>query len=298
MGIVIVSLLFMIVSLRNIVKSYYYIQPVDITKLDLVSPYGNRYVHNYLSNQTENGNRMWLYVQWDEMRESWNRRSRIRFDSTDLKGQKISYTLVRFLTSKGWRKDRAAVEKLTRAEIEAVEKGTANYIYLEKFSIKGRIYEFLMGYDQYREDGNPTGSTVMQRIEFWKASVGIIRDNWLSGVGTGDMNEAFSLQYEKMNTKLDPGQRHRSHNQYLSILVGFGIFGLIWFLLAIYLPPLLLKKYRDYFVLAILSIITLAMIAEDTIESQTGITFVTLFYSLFLFSRFPRVLTRSKTPDI
>ncbi|MEI7897955.1 MAG: O-antigen ligase family protein, partial [bacterium] len=122
-------------------------------------------------------------------------------------------------------------------------------------------------------------------LEFWKASLGIIRDHWLTGVGTGDMNIAFRVQYEKMQSKLAPDQRWRSHNQFLSIFIGFGIFGLIWFLIALFYPPVILRRQDDYFVVVFLVIAILSMLTEDTLESQTGVTFFAFFYSFFLFAR-------------
>lgn len=274
-------------SLFKVAGDYYRVNPVDLTRLDSVTSRGNRYIHNPASPQTENGNYLWIYVQWDEMRSEWNQRSRLNFDSLDMKNQVVAHTVVRFLTSKGWRKDGDAVKKLTDQEVTAIEKGIANYIFLEQFSIRGRIYEFLAGYEKYRTTGDPTGSTVMQRVEFWKASAGIIRDHWLTGVGTGDMNIAFRDQYEKMHTRLAPDQRWRSHNQYLSIWVGFGLPGLIWFLAAIFLPPVMMKRQRDFFIRITLIILALSMVTADTIETQTGVTFFTLFYSLFLFASQP-----------
>ena len=126
---------------------------------------------------------------------------------------------------------------------------------------------------------------VWQRLEFWRASWGIIKDNMLTGVGTGDMNEAFQQQYDKMKSRLSPDQRWRSHNQFLSIFVGFGIFGLLWFLFAILYPPVALGKFKDFFFLVFFIIAMLSMIPEDTIESQLGVTFFAFFYSFFLFAR-------------
>jgi O-antigen ligase len=189
------------------------------------------------------------------------------------------------MTSKGLRKDADGMNQLTNDEIREIEKGTANVVFTRKFSIRGQIYELLLGLDEYRKSGDPTGSSLMQRLEFWKASLGIIKDNWLIGVGTGDMNEAFQQQYKKMNSKLSPDQRWRSHNQFLSIFVGFGIFGFIWFLFAILFPPLTLGKFKDYFFLVFFIIAMISMIPEDTIESQMGVTFFAFFYSFFLFAR-------------
>ncbi len=278
------------IYLKTIVNDYYQVKPVDYRTLEQVTSRGNRYVHNVFNYQTENGNRLWLYVQWDELRESWNRRSRIRFDSLDLKRQPVAFTVVRFLTSKGYRKDADAVERLTPDEITAIEKGEANYIFMKEFRIRGWVYEFLLGYDNYRQTGNATGSSMMQRLEYWKASVGIIERNWLTGVGTGDMNIAFEQQYILMHSKLAPDQRWRSHNQFLSIFVGFGIFGLAWFLFAIFYPPLLLRRYNDYLFLVFFIIALLSMMTEDTIESQMGVTFFAFFYSFFLFARPPSPL--------
>jgi O-antigen ligase len=177
------------------------------------------------------------------------------------------------------------MRQLSDKDIRAVEKGIANVVFTWNFSIRGQIYQLLWGFDEYRKSGDPTGSSLMQRLEFWKASGGIIKEHFLTGVGTGDMNEAFQQQYDKMKSKLAPDQRWRSHNQFLSILVGFGIFGFIWFLFALFYPPLALGKFKDYFFLVFFIIAMLSMIPEDTIESQMGVTFFAFFYAFFLFAR-------------
>ena len=271
--------------LYSVIRDYYAVNPLDLSKLEQYSPKGNKYIHNTKDLSTENGNYLWIYIQWDEMRETWNKRSNIPFDSLDKKNNLIINTLVRFLTSKGLRKDAGGVNSLSQKEVEAIENGVGNVIFIDEFSFRGRIYEFLWGYDEYLRTGNPTGSTTMQRIEFWKASLGIIRDNWLTGVGTGDMNEAFQQEYDKMHSKLAPDQRWRSHNQFLSIFVGFGIIGLIWFLFAIFYPPIVTGKFNDFFFLIFFIIALLSMIPGDTIESQAGVTFFAFFYSFLLFGR-------------
>jgi hypothetical protein len=273
------------IFLRSIIVDYYHVNPVDFTKLEKTTSRGNPYINNIYATQTENGNYIWIYIQWDELRAAWNKRSRIPFDSLNLKSEPVAYTAVRYLTSKGWRKDADGVEKLKPDEIRAIEQGVANHIFLKEFSIRGRIYEFLWGFENYRETGNPSGATIMQRLEHWKASIGIIKDYWLTGVGTGDMNLAFKVQYEKMHTKLAPEQRWRSHNQFLSIFIGFGLFGFLWFVLSVFYPPVLLRRYDDYFFLVFLIIAVASMMAGDTIESQTGVSFFAVFYVLFLFAR-------------
>jgi hypothetical protein len=276
---------FTVIYISQIINEYYKVNPVNFSKLEKVSRQGHPYVHDTINRQTENGNYLYIYIQVDELRDAWNKRSTIPFNGYDKKNQLIINTLVRYLTSRGLRKDADGMNQLSNNEIRAIEKGTANVIFTRKFSISGQVYELLWGLDEYKKTGDPTGSSQMQRLEFWRASLGIIKDNWLTGVGTGDMNEAFQQQYEKMKTKLAPEQRWRSHNQFLSILVGFGIFGFIWFLFALLYPAFSLGKFKDYFFLVFFIIVMLSMITEDTIESQLGVTFLAFFYSFFLFAR-------------
>jgi hypothetical protein len=271
--------------MHKVVHNYYAVSPLDTAKLDHFTSKGNRYIHYPRSYEKENGNYIYIYIQWDELRMAWNKRSKISFDSLDKKKQNIKFTLIRFLASRGFRKDEEGVNKLTNEDIRYIENGIANVVYRKEFSIRGKIYEVLYGFDKYRETGDPTGSSLIQRLEFWKASWGIIKSYWLTGVGTGDMNKAFQQQYEKMHSRLSKEQRWRSHNQFLSIFVGFGIFGLLWFLFAILYPPLVMRKFSDFFFLVFFIIVILSMIPEDTIESQAGVTFFAFFYSLFLFGK-------------
>ncbi|MBN1199144.1 MAG: O-antigen ligase family protein [Bacteroidales bacterium] len=271
--------------LRSVIRDYYRVETVDYSKLEKISPRGNPYTHNLLSKQTENGHYLWIYVQWDELREGWSKRSRIPFDSTDLKGQQVKFTLIRYLSSMGYRKDAEGIEKLTNEDIEAIERGIPDVVNLNRLSLRGRIYELLMGYETYLESGDPTGSSLMQRLEFWKASRGIILEHWLTGVGTGDMNQAFMEQYEKMKTKLSSEQWWRSHNQYFSILIGFGVFGLGWFLISLIYPAWVKRGFEDYFFLSFFIIAMVSMLTEDTLESQAGVSFFYFFFSFLLFGR-------------
>ena len=273
------------VYLGGIIKDYYKVKPVNFSKLDKLSPLGHSYIHDTMSRQTENGYYLYIYIQPDELRDAWNKRSSIPYNGRDKKNQEIVNTLNRYLTSRGLRKDAGGMSQLSDNEIKAIEKGIANVIFTKKFGIRGQIYEVLWGFDEYLKTGDPTGSSELQRVEFWKASLGIIKDHWLTGVGTGDMNEAFQIQYDRMKSKLASDQRWRSHNQFLSIFVGFGIFGLLWFLFAILYPAIKLGKFNDYFFLVFFIIVMLSMTTEDTIESQLPVTFFAFFYAFFLFAR-------------
>jgi O-antigen ligase len=149
--------------------------------------------------------------------------------------------------------------------------------------LQGRLHEIAWEIDVYKKTGNPNGHSLTQRFEYWKTATRIIKNNLLFGVGTGDLGLAFQEEYNKSNSVLEQRWRLRSHNQYLSIAVGMGIIGLLWFLLTLFYPMFKLNMqsnflYLSFFVIAIVSFLT-----EDTLETQAGVTFFAAFNSYFLF---------------
>ncbi len=130
-----------------------------------------------------------------------------------------------------------------------------------------------------------SGHSVTQRLEFWRAGERIIGKNWLLGTGTGDIVKAFDNEYHEMNSSLDKQFRWRSHNQYISMLAIFGIFGLLWFLFVLFSPGFLSGMNKDYFYFIFLCVLLLSMLTEDTLEDQAGVTFYAFFTSFFLFAR-------------
>ena len=146
-----------------------------------------------------------------------------------------------------------------------------------------RIYNIFWEVDVYSNSGDPTGLTLMQRVEYLKASKLLIEKNPYTGIGTGDMNRAFKEQYVEMGTLLDPGFRNRSHNQFVSFTVAFGFGGLLLFLWVLAFP-FIQRKYRvSSWYAGFFLIFVVSLLNEDTLETQTGVTFYALFNSLFLF---------------
>ncbi len=266
-------------------KEYNVKNKTDFTQLDLFTASGNPYTHDTLSKQCENGHPIYININYDELKQSWNKRSSINFDSTDYKGRPIKDILLRYLSSKGFRKDKESVESLTKVDIIAIEKGTTNYLLLNKMPLEKRIYQILWEYQYYCNTGNPSGHSVMQRIEYMKAACNIIKNNFFIGVGTGDLQQEFNTYYEHSNSQLDKEWRLRAHNQYITMFVAFGIFGFLWFLFILFYPPLKMKLFNDYYFFVFFIIIALSMMNEDTLETQAGVTFFAFFYSFLLFSR-------------
>lgn len=279
---IIIAVASLAIYLNNIYHQVSYIKKVDYSLLDKQSANGELYYHNTESLEHENGNLIWIYVANDELKNTWSELSSIPLDSLDLKGNPIRHTLIRFLASKGLRKDREGLLSLSKEEIKAVEKGIANVEYMDASSITDRIHQIIWEIYNYKMGYNPNGHSLTMRLEFWKAAIGIIKENFWFGVGTGDVNKAFLIQYEKVNSPLDLHNRHRAHNQFLEIAVALGVLGLIAFLFCILYPIWINRKNINYFYVTFIIIALSSMLTEDTLETQAGITFFALFNTSLL----------------
>ena len=275
---------FSVYALFGIVNDYKNVPLVDTTTLDKLTSEGNPYVHDTLDTQLENGNYIWMYQCKKELEEQWNSKSNIDYKGLDEKGQEIEYTLIRFLTSKGLRKDADGFRKLTDDEIKAIENGVANVYEINKFNIISRLNRIYWEIDDYQRGGNPSGHSVVQRLEYWIAAMYVIKNNPFVGVGTGDVMISMNNAYEMNSSKLDLKYRKRPHNQFLSVFIGFGAIGFFWFLLVLFYPlknisnNLFQVLYCCFLIIAVLSMLT-----EDTLDTQAGVSFFAFLNSFLLF---------------
>jgi hypothetical protein len=271
------------VFLDKTVTDFIYPHKNDLQNLEQFTENGNPYIHDTLNQPVENGSYIWVYVCPEELENTWKEVSHFPFDSLDESGQELRYTLIRYLNSKDLRKDRTGVRALTEKDIRNIEKGIANVNYTRFFSIKSRIYKLLWEIQVSRLNGNPSGHSLTQRFEFWKVSMAIVRDHFLFGVGTGDIKTAYAEMYETLDSRLKLQFRHRAHNQYLAIFVTFGLFGLVWFLFSLIYPGIKTGRLFRYRYFIFWGVLMLSMLAEDTLETQMGVTLFAFFNALLLF---------------
>ena len=271
------------VYINKHVNDFYDIKE-DLVHLDRKTAEGNLYWHDTTNLQLENGFYIGLYVCEKEIRKAWNEVSTLDYDGKDVKNQDIRFTLIRYMTSLGLRKDAEGVHKLNPDDIKLIEDGYANYIYKKKNHFNVRMYELIWEIDVYKKGGNPSGHSVTQRIEYLRTGLSILKDHPLFGVGTGDVPKAFDKKYEETQSPLDPEWRLRAHNQWLTFGISFGLLGALILFLAFIAPGILQNKFRQYLFLLFFMVSFLSMFNEDTLETQAGVAFFAFFYPFLLFS--------------
>ncbi len=243
---------------------------------------GKPYLQDTVYNLAENGNLIGLNINYEELEKEWNKRSSIPYNHPDKLDNNIRYTVLRYMTSMGLTKDSMGIASLSQEDILNIENGSSNYKYSINSGLVTKWRELVWEYIKYKRGENPSGHTLSMRLEFWKTASYIICDHPVFGVGTGDIQDAFNSMYIEKNSQLDLVWRLRCHNQYLAIGVAFGGVGLLLFVFYLLYPAIVLRKnihylYWPFFLIALLSFFT-----EDTLETQSGVTFFIFFQTLFL----------------
>lgn len=265
------------------IASYYKLEIVDKNIDSYKTANGRFYTNDLTSNAFENGHYVDLLICEEELSREWNRRGKVGYNEIGPNGFQVKFALKRYLTSKGIPKDSVGVWSLSESEVNAISNGVANVLDLSPFSIKGKIYRLVREIDFYNHGKGVGGSSLAQRFVYWRLAKEIFSENWITGVGTGDIKSAYKQKYAENPTLLEPRFQLRAHNQYVTMFATYGLFGGIFFILALIFPVILQKLWKEPLILAFLLIFLLSMLNEDTIESHIGVSFAAFFYSVLIF---------------
>ncbi len=265
------------------VQLYNYLVPKQTTysfqNLPKTTKYGEEYYHDTLSLWFENGHHVKSFIAEKELQEAWNKRASVSYFSQLDCGYPVRSILIRYMASIGLTKDREGIQKMSNKDISNVENCISSIVFtygpLKKHLVllKNKLFQYAVG-------GNPNESSLLERIEHWKAGKRIIQKHWAFGIGTGDVQSIFNASYVAMDTKLAKDHWNRAHNQFMTFWITFGLLGFvvftgfwIWFL-----GKNIIRKNLIGIGFALIAIGS--FLSEDTIETQQGVTYIALFLGL------------------
>ncbi len=261
----------------------------DYSTLDNFTESGNPYFHDTIDILRENGYPVYIYLADEELRQAWNERSNLDYEGNDLSGNPLRYTLYRYLSSKGLRKDRHDLMLLPDNEIRAVERGTTNYRNLKRPGFYVRIYEEMMGLYIYNKSSykDVSWGSVTKRIDLWRASWKAFRKKPLAGWGTGSILQAVGYGLEENGSPLS-GLNMKPHSQYLYLLLTAGLTGLVVFLLLYSFVITATGAWRQFMFVVFLIVFVINFLGNNSLESQPGQNLF-VFFSLFYCFYYPRL---------
>ncbi|MBQ7984057.1 MAG: O-antigen ligase family protein [Bacteroidales bacterium] len=249
---------------------------------------GNRYIESK-SKFIENGYYVASYCCPQEIAEAWKELTGMdadeycegRLGNENYKYHKI---LLRYLNSKGLKKDYNGVMSLNEKDILNIKKGYSNYIYAQRFSLKPRLYQTFYEFERYFRTHEVDDMSVIQRYFWSKNAFSVIKQHILIGTGTGDTKDELVKPVIKTHPELCTTFCN-PHNQFIYSMAAFGILGLIVMLIYVFYLPVKMKLFYNGTFLAFFIIALCWMFAESSFESYEGMTFISSFMSFFCLNR-------------
>ena len=228
----------------------------------------------------ENGHYINHYVCSSELQTAWAMRSDSTYD------EMTAATLIRYLNSMGLRKDSAAVMQLSDDDIRNIEHKSANVYYTRKGHVRRALYETFFGISLYQKYGVINESSMLERVELWRASWCIIQDHWFLGVGIGQQRAALDQQLVNQHSSIAGKKKNRgSHNQFLTFWIAAGIIPLLYFCFLLVFPFVTMPNRITFVYFALILLLSLSMLVEDTLNAQTGRMMFTVFVPILLFNK-------------
>jgi hypothetical protein len=280
---VLLSVLALFLAVSLMWQRNFHAKPFHSASLEKLTLNGNAYFNDTASLLLENGHYTELYICETEMKQEWDKVSTIKYMENDKKGQPLSSTLKRYLTSRGLRKDSAGISHLTSADISNIEDGLANYRFTQSPGIWQRLYETLYDIHVYRQSGFANQHSVGQRLVFLGSGISLIRDMFPFGTGTGDVYERMKQKVRLQKLEIDPAWEGKPHNQFVFLLLALGLPGFLWWLISLIYPAAKTGAYKILLFNILICISFLSMLVMDTLESYDSVVFFTFFYCLFSF---------------
>jgi O-antigen ligase len=131
---------------------------------------------------------------------------------------------------------------------------------------------------------NQNSSEVNFRYGIYHCASTILKENWITGIGPGNVQKKLDDCYSDYTYKNYDDYSHieyNSHNQYIDICLKYGVFGLIAFLIFLFWGV----NTKDLIYHVFLFIILIGLVTENLFDRQIGVVFFTFFNSLFFINK-------------
>jgi O-antigen ligase len=131
-------------------------------------------------------------------------------------------------------------------------------------------------------DKNIPQNILESRATRWHAAFELIGQSPLKGYGTG--SEVNVLQQKYFEEHLNNSYLHQlnAHNEYLSLMLKFGVAGVLLYLFVLYAGFKNAILQKDIFFCSFLVLTAVVSFSENILDVNKGIFFFSFFFSLFL----------------
>jgi O-antigen ligase len=123
--------------------------------------------------------------------------------------------------------------------------------------------------------------SIAARVKIWESSGELIRENFWTGTGTGDVQDELRKLYERNDLQYALSKNLNAHNQFLQTLLATGIAGLLVLLALFFLPLVKCWREKQFLELSFLLVVAFNSLTEAILEREAGVLWFSVFYGLF-----------------
>jgi O-antigen ligase len=116
------------------------------------------------------------------------------------------------------------------------------------------------------------------RIHIFEATISLIKQHFLVGVGTGDTKPVLLEEYKRRGMTGALENRLNTHNQFFETWLGLGISGVLGLLMLFLIPFISAFRKTDTIVLLFLAATAFSFLFEAMLNTQAGVTFFAFFF--------------------
>ncbi|WP_298901095.1 O-antigen ligase family protein [uncultured Psychroserpens sp.] len=146
--------------------------------------------------------------------------------------------------------------------------------------IRNRYLEFVNAF--FSPETSFLGST-SYRLNIYECSIGKIFESPLFGYGVGDTKAVLTSCYEEKATIFN-GLYFNSHNQFLSVWLASGVFGLIALIYTLFFNFKRAIQRTNFIYFSVLILFLVTLLTENILERQNGVLLFSFFINLFAFT--------------
>lgn len=110
----------------------------------------------------------------------------------------------------------------------------------------------------------------------------VFKQQPILGTGSGDLRQACLEQYKRQYPQTNDASRMMPHNQWVWVLASTGLFGFLFFTMALLGPFVYGNMHLSYLAVVLYIILLTSMLVEHTLEEQIGSGFYILWTLLLL----------------
>lgn len=127
-------------------------------------------------------------------------------------------------------------------------------------------------------------SSFGSRLAMWKYSIQEIKESPWIGYGTGDAKDVVQERFRSENLEYAVVHNLNVHNEFMQVMLNFGIFGLLALIVPMLWPMYFVQKKGNFLYVLFIGNVALNFMTESALETQAGVVWYAVMWSFIYFT--------------